>query len=199
MQAQATVEVCHGKLIFAIRTKGVYFAPRPFFVNNPLAGPLPQLVYFFCQLSAGPCSSVVSWLLLSIALWLFSLWRFSCLDSRQFCLPRLFVCQISLFCFSKRRLVEKWHVVKALCKLIYQISQIYLRFHVDCHEILEECLAFLIFSVSLHYKKHDYIYISEIFFSNQAYNKHPEFDRPNIIERLVFLKVAKAMTEQGIV
>ena len=60
-------------------------------------------------------------------------------------------------------------------------------------------------------KKHDYIYISEIFFSNQAYNKRPEFDRPNLIERLVFLnyvkganvagfmKVAKAMTEQGIV
>ena len=46
MQAQATVEVCHGKLIFAIRTKGVYFAPRPFFVNTPLAGPLPQLVYW---------------------------------------------------------------------------------------------------------------------------------------------------------
>ena len=87
MQAQATVEVCHGKLIFAIRTKGVYFAPRPFFVNTPLAGPLPQLVYFFCQLSAGPSSSVVSWLLLSITLWLFSLWRFSCLDSRQFVYP----------------------------------------------------------------------------------------------------------------
>lgn len=60
-------------------------------------------------------------------------------------------------------------------------------------------MVFWIFSVSLHYKKHEYIYISEIFFSNQAYNKHPEFDRPNIIERLVFLKVAKAMTEQGIV
>lgn len=88
---------------------------------------------------------------------------------------------------------------KALCKLIYQISQIYLRFHVDCYEILEECLVFWTFSVSLHYKKHEYIYISEFFFSNQAYNKHPEFDRPNIIERLVFLKVAKAMTEQGIV
>ena len=199
MQAQATVEVCHGKLIFAIRTKGVYFAPRPFFVNTPLAGPLPQLVYFFCQLSAGPCSSVVSWLLLTIALWLFSLWRFFMSLFPPVCLPRLFVCLISLFCFSKRRLVEKWHVVKALCKLIYQISQIYLRFHVDCHETLEECLAFWIFSVSLHYKRHDYIYISEIFFSNQAYNKHPEFDRPNIIERLVFLKVAKAMTEQGIV
>lgn len=41
--------------------------------------------------------------------------------------------------------------------------------------------------------------MSEIFFSNQAYNKRPEFDRPNLIERLVFLKMAKAMTEQGIV
>ena len=101
--------------------------------------------------------------------------------------------------FLLASVVEKWHVVKALCKLIYQISQIYLRFHVDCHEILEECLVFWIFSVSLHYKKHGYIYISEIFFSNQAYNKRPEFERPNLIERLVILKVAKAMTEQGIV
>ena len=59
------------------------------------------------------------------------------------------------------------------------------------------CLGYLVYLCTI--KKHDYIYISEIFFSNQAYNKRPEFDRPNIIERLVFLKVAKAMTEQGIV
>lgn len=58
------------------------------------------------------------------------------------------------------------------------------------------CFGYLVYLCTI---KNMTIYISEIFFSNQAYNKRPEFDRPNIIERLVFLKVAKAMTEQGIV
>lgn len=59
------------------------------------------------------------------------------------------------------------------------------------------CLGYLVYLCTI--KNMTTYIISEIFFSNQAYNKRPEFDRPNIIERLVFLKVAKAMTEQGIV